>query len=354
MTADSGYAPARRLHGDGEICVNLYRGDRPPTVWGTLPQDDPPRAFSHHDYWIRSIVRHIPGHSGGWLIAETGGRALGGVPLVESRKGPFRRFSAHYMGTPGYPLLPASLDLPVRGRVVAGLCRALRRLSRGGGTLDLNLFMPADHSVFWRRELSRCGARHRDVSHSAIPLDGGIETVEQRHFHRTRRKERNRALRAGCEAGVTSDPQIVDAYYPVYLAATRRWGVDPLPSPFFRSLLEQGGGRAFMSWVRFEGRLIGAHLNLEGDRDVTAWNGATLPEHNDKHPATLLIWTDLEEACRRGSSCLDLGSHGGLAGVANFKKLFGAEDRFRSRYTLSSTAGRLLGGLSRRLRGRSD
>ena len=106
-------------------------------------------------------------------------------------------------------------------------------------------------------------------------------------------------------------------------------------------LLLRGRGGAFLSWVRCEGRVIGGHFNLHAGATVTAWVGATLPEHNDKFPATLLIWTDIEEACRRGAARLDLGGSGGVAGVARFKELLGAQEETRASWEIAAPAYRL-------------
>ncbi|MBU1074037.1 hypothetical protein KKG45_12395, partial [bacterium] len=82
------------------------------------------------------------------------------------------------------------------------------------------------------------------------------------------------------------------------------------------------------------------------------WLAATVPARSKEFfPSTLLVWTDLEEACRRGAAWLDLGAHGGQAGVANFKKLVGAEELIRGCYTRHAAGGRIW-RLTRRLRRR--
>ena len=128
---------------------------------------------------------------------------------------------------------------------------------------------------------------------------------------------------------MTTDPAALAEYYPIYLAATRRWGVAPTPEALLRDLLARGAGAVFLSWVRRDGLLIGGHVCFRHGDEVVAWNGATLPEHGEASPATLLIWTDIVEACRGGAQRLDLGGSGGIAGVARFKELLGA--RFATR-----------------------
>jgi len=317
-------------------------GRTAPDDWREFVALCPDATFFHRPVWSDVVCASFSRCRGRWLLVRRGRATVGGMALVESRKGPFRRCAGHFEGTCGDPLLHPGLEAADAQAVASRLIQGLWRLSRRPRTLDLQLFLSQDADAAWRTPLVGVGARRDEISASAIPLDGGPEAVQRRHFHRTRRKERNRALRAGCETFVTEDPGIIAEYHPVYLDSAKRWGVEPLPVELLTDLLAGGRGDAFFCGVRHEGRLIGGHLNLGGGGTVTAWNGTTLADESDKHPATLLIWTDIEEACRRGARRLDLGAHGGLAGVARFKQLFAAEPRRRAHFHLSSPLGRTL------------
>ena len=103
------------------------------------------------------------------------------------------------------------------------------------------------------------------------------------------------------------------------------------------------GGSAFFTCVKWEGRVIGGHLNLHRGAWVTAWSGVTDPELARTHfPSTLAVWGDVEEACRRGALWLDLGASDGLATLAEFKRTLGAATRERGWYLAERAPRRLL------------
>jgi CelD/BcsL family acetyltransferase involved in cellulose biosynthesis len=114
-----------------------------------------------------------------------------------------------------------------------------------------------------------------------------------------------------------------------------------------RGLLADGGGDVYCTTVRRDGALLGAHLCLQAGGTVTAWVGSTVDTARDStrggtddvFPATMLVWADLEEACRRGASRLDLGGHGGQRGVAQFKELLGALTLERAMWRRTSRLG---------------
>jgi CelD/BcsL family acetyltransferase involved in cellulose biosynthesis len=136
--------------------------------------------------------------------------------------------------------------------------------------------------------------------------------------------------------------ELVREYYGIYERAARHWGVEPAPLALLEALLNDPEGRVFFICVRFEGKVIGGHLNLHfGDR-VLAWNGVTDPALARSHfPSTLCFWGDLAEACRRGAAWLDMGGSGGVDSLLGFKKYFGAELQMRGLYVRDSVAAGL-------------
>jgi CelD/BcsL family acetyltransferase involved in cellulose biosynthesis len=337
---------------DTLLDVQVRWSPAPPAEWRALEKASPAPTFFQKAVWLQSILKTFPDQQGLWLTVSRAGRMLGGMSLSAIDRGPLKTIHGSFSGTAGDPLLVTDLDDRTRTAVIDALAAKLRRLSRQAWVLELNLFLgdAADREL--HRTLDRLGATRLPVSASRIPLAGGLEAVESAYFHRTRRKERNRALREGCTTEVSDDPAVIDEYYPIHLEASRRWQTAPLPRELFETLLADGGGRAYMSCVRYQGRLMGAHLNLQGDEVITAWNGCTAADDNDKHPATLLIWQDIQEAVARGAAVLDLGAHGDNDGVANFKKVIGAEDVTRDHYRFQSPLGRLARGALGLVRGR--
>ncbi len=304
----------------------------PPAGWESLLAAAPDATFFHTPLWSDALRRHAGGVTPLWFVARAGGRCVGGLSAVARRRGPLRLLQSHFDGTAGGPLIAPDLPEAERDAVAAALLDRWAGAARRPDVAAAALILSPDADARWGGPLARRGWRRRDLPYAVIPLAGGPAAVEYDVLPRTRRKERNRALRRGCTAGVTADPAVLAEYYPIYLAAARRWGVAPTPEALLRDLLARGAGAAFLSWVRRDGRLIGGHVCFRHGAEVVAWNGVTLPEHADVFPATLLIWTDVVEACRGGAQRLDLGSSGGIAGVARFKELLGARFATRGRW----------------------
>lgn len=304
----------------------------PPSGWDALLADDPAATFFHTPLWSDALRRHVAGVSPVWIVARAGGSCVGGLSAVARRRGPLRLLQSHFDGTAGGPLVASGLPEPERDAVAAALLARWAQAARCPDVAAASLILAPDADARWGGDLARLGWRRQDLPFAVIPLAGGVEAVEYGVLPRNRRNERNRALRRGCTAGVTADPGVLAEYYPIYLAAARRWGVAPTPEALLGDLLVRGDGAVFLSWVRCDGRVIGGHVCFRHGAEVVAWIGATLPEHAAVFPATLLVWTDIVEACRRGAQRLDLGGSGGLAGVSRFKALLGARFALRGRW----------------------
>jgi len=326
--------------------VSVNAADSPPAEWDDFLAAHPAASFFHQPLWTELVCRHVQGSEPVWLAARRQGDLVGGLTAVRRRRGLFARLISHHEGTCGGPLVAPGLAPEEQQRVFATILERYAALV-GGRTVALSVSLDTVQEQRFGRLCSAAGWQRTEIPTAVLPLSGGIEHVEKHVFKKNRRNERNRSLKKGCQPGVTDDPAILAEYYPIYLESARRWRIEPAPEGLLRDLLVQGRGAAFLTYVRFEGRVIGAHLSLHrGDR-VTAWNGATLAEHNDKFPATLLIWTDLEEACRREAAVLDLGGSAGLTKLASFKKLLGAEEEIRGHYLKEAR----LFHLARRARG---
>jgi hypothetical protein len=235
-------------------------------------------------------------------------------------------------GTSGGPLVSPDLETAEQEEVGAALAGVLQsRL--GGRCVGATMSLTAAQEGRLGNVLRRRGWTRTPIPAAVVPMAGGLNHVEYNVLPKNRRNERNRGLRRGAEIGTSYDPADLSAFYPLYQAAADRWGIAPAPLPLLQQLLTAGERRVFLCTVRYEGRVIGAHLNLQhGDR-VTAWIGATMAEHNRTlFPATLLIWQGMVECAARGVTAFDLGGSAGRSKLADFKRLFGAETEERSLY----------------------
>ncbi len=320
----------------------------PPEAYDAWVAGSAHATFFHTRFWMDAVCRHAPGAAPLWLVAQEEGQPVGVMPAVQRRRGPWRMLAAHHDGAAAGPLCALHLAAARQDAAAAALLAAFGRLARGARTLAATLVLPAAADARWGAAAAAAGLDRRSLAAAVLPLAGGLAEVEMHVFKKNRRNERNRALRAGCVAGVTQDPAVLDEYYPIYAAAAARWRIRPAPLPLLRFLLAEGRGTVFLAWVRHGGRLLGAHLCFHHGTEVIAWNGATRPEESARFPSTLLIWADLQEACARGALRLDLGGSGGIGSLLRFKQLLGARAEERGLYRAASP----LYGLWERLRAR--
>lgn len=336
--------------------VQVEAGSAPPGEWGALLDSDPGADFFHTATWTLAAARHLAGGRPLWLTAHRDGRLLGGMAAV-AHGGRFARLHSSAHGCSGGVLLDPDLPPDLAAAVHDALMEELLR--RRGSFLAtcgvaLNPVHEAGHGA---RLAGDPRFRREDNPAAVVPLAGDVTDLEAR-LRRSKRKERDRSLRRGAEAGVSRDPADLAAYHDLHLAACRLWGTEPVPLELLVDLAgpdgDAGGdGEAYFVCVRCEGRVIGGHLNLHRGDWVTAWNGVTDPAYARTHyPATLAVWTDLVEAQRRGARWLDLGASGGRASLEFFKDGFGAETRDRGWYVADTALVRLLRTLGRARPGR--
>ncbi len=347
-----------------EDTLQLERENSPPQQWPQLLAADPAADYFHTDYWTCSVRDHIPGLKAVWLTARSEGSLVGALAcLYQSRPAP--RWESNIEGTSGGPLIDSSLP-DTHYRIVFDKLMAAYVALRGSGLGTTCVTVNhRQEEVFgpWLRG-SSIGWKFQETPAAVIPLDGGLEFVEMNLMNKNKRNERNRGLRRGAKVLITHDPELLAAYYPIYENACRKWDVSPSPLPLLQALLADpetiapGITRTFFTCVMLEGRVIGGHLNLQWGQRVIAWNGVTDPEFARTHfPATLAVWGDIEESCRRGAAILDLGGSGGVVSLEGFKKNFGASSEGRGHYVLDSMGMKILRGgkkLLKNIRSSSD
>lgn len=330
--------------------VTVTVGDRAPEDWERLLDADPGADFFHTVPWSSLAGSHHPHTQPLWLAARSGGRLVGGLAVLRRTRrrpplGALDSLESSLEGTSGGPLTAGDLPPGRQAEVFRLLLERLLELKQGPLSrcaVSLN----ADHEARFGEILGRDPRWvRREVPAAVIDLQGGLEQVEMTVLKKNKRNERNRGLRRGLEVFVTGDPQWLDRYYPLYQAACGRWGQAPVPAAFLRGLLNLGPEHAFFTCVTLEQKVVGGHLNLVHGQRAIAWNGVTDPACARTHfPATVAIWGDIREACRRGIHRLDLGASGGVVSLEGFKQHFGAVMESRGFYVNATGGLKLLGG----------
>lgn len=330
--------------------------DLVPRQWDQLLQADPAADFFHTPTWLNTACASYRELEPLWLTAWQGDRLVGGLAAVRRLGrvpllGRVEYLESNLEGTSGGPLVSDELPAELQAEVFRTLIEDFL------GRRSCNL-VRCSVSLNTRHE-ERFGSllkddprwSRREVPGAVIDVSAGLETVEMTRLNNNKRNERNRGLKRGAEVFTTSEARWLEQYYPIYEAASRRWGTAPVPLNFLLNLLKTGPEHTFFTCVKLEDKVIGGHLNLVfGDR-VVAWNGVTDPAVARTHfPGTLVFWGDIVEACSRGARQLDLGASGGVVSLEGFKKHFGADLESRGFYVNESGGMKLLrstrGGLN--------
>jgi lipid II:glycine glycyltransferase (peptidoglycan interpeptide bridge formation enzyme) len=76
-----------------------------------------------------------------------------------------------------------------------------------------------------------------------------------------------------------------------------------------------------------DGKAVAGAIMCHDPNHVCYWHGAADAEAFKLQPVNLLIATVIQDACGRGAKWFDFLPSGGIGGVAQFKKSFGAEAR---------------------------
>jgi len=325
--------------------------DHVPAGWAGLLAADPSASPSHRPEVWGAAAAVIPGFEWRLLALESEGRLRAGVPLVLSRRGPFRWLHALPWVLPAPPLAApgehAAADLALAG--------ALGELAR-------------EHAVvggewsFYRPEgpapdeacLACVPGETRWFEAALLRLTDGLDALRAR----TSRKQRH-ALEQAREHGdvFAEEPGALDEAHALHLSQSHRWrGHQPLPIELSRQLLAAGGPEpaARLFTLRSRRGLVSATLALDSPRETFVWWSGTHPEGRRTHAFPLLMWSVAEWAAARGRRRLNLGASHGLPHVEAFKDALGAEAfRYPVRWLDASAAGwlgRTLDRFQRRLR----
>ena len=320
-----------------KLCIETVFSNTSPEYWQLLASQSNAHYFQGSS-WSSAISNNYSGCDTVWITAFKNDVPVGGLVLVSVTRAIFMQLYSNYEGTFGGPFCLPTLSGEEKLKVNSMLLEEFAKLSSGKKVIASTVCTSSSKAD---SVLTRAGFEIQHFTGASISLADGYNHVEMNIIKKNRRNERNRSLKRGCTTGVTTDPKIIDEYYPIYLRATSRWGSKPAPEQLLKDLLADSSGNAFMSWVRLDGKLIGGHLNFSAGGIVTAWNGATNLELKGVFPASVLIFTDVEEACSRGCALLDLGAHGGVDGVEQFKRMFGAESDRRIMFSKKTILKRM-------------
>ncbi|WP_405603726.1 GNAT family N-acetyltransferase [Streptomyces sp. NBC_01410] len=317
----------------------------PRETWAQVLATDPGATAFHLPQWLDCICR-----VGGWQDASrlyrTGeGRELV-LPMVR-RPGHVRALSLQssfppWWGTGGI-LASGGVDPHEVDMVLADLIsdRALRTSVRPAFT--------AAHA--WSAAAPGVLTVPRTVH--VLDLDGGMDALwTQRWSSNTRSRLRTaerRAEKAGLVIETGNSPELVAAYYDLYLrwldrrarerhlppAVVRSRGKRAEPLAKFQAVAASLPGTCRILVARLDGEPVAATIVLLHGSVCIYWRG-----YGDKETAgplranQLLQLRSVELACEAGCRFYEMGESGGVASLERFKEKLGARARLLAEYRL--------------------
>lgn len=283
--------------------------------WEALLASDPRASVFHHPRWNQRYARFHPTVRARWFEVRDGAGALvGGLPFVESRRAGFVAWTSGVGGTFGGPVVTQpegeAESALVDAFTTAGGWRVVRRELVWDGALP-----PAGPSPF------------RSIEAAVLDLREGFEPFLREHFPKKRRNECNRSDRRGLVINPEGSVAELAEFHGLYCDQAAEWGVRPEPLDYLKAVLEEEGSAHFFVGIQ-EGRVVGGHLCFTRPDRLFAWIGTT-KRMPTTFPSSLLIREEARWAADHGLAWLDLGSSVGLTGVAQYKRLLGADSRTR-------------------------
>lgn len=211
-----------------------------------------------------------------------------------------------------------------------------------------------------------------------IDCSGGFKAIMDRWSEGN--AEMARKIKKAEDGGVVirkaRNEQDIEAYYRLYIDATRRWDPPPAhvyPLSFIRLLAgdesrsgtaaEKAGkatviGGSMEMWIAdYHGSVVAGSILLTGKNHTSYWHGVLDPDYGKMRPVNLMGAAVIRASCEQGIHWFDFNPSMGLHGVERFKKSFGAEPAPCPIYTKTSgivQAAKVFGRLIRRFSGRED
>ncbi|HEX7052154.1 MAG TPA: GNAT family N-acetyltransferase [Longimicrobiales bacterium] len=277
-------------------------------------------TFFHTPLWRRLAVETFRGCRDASIGAELDDGVRVVFPLIAHRSRlPWRaaEVSSTFGGCYGGPIADGPLDTDDRRR----LFRAVVARAPGGLHLTGNPL----HGPFG--DIEGLG-RRLDGTHR-LELDAPFTTLSTR-FSRGHRANIAKGRRLGVTTRIAESVSDYRGYYLVYKDSLTRWGAaatSRYPWRLFANGARLAGGHRdhIALWLaEFEGRIAAGAWMFYWNQHAVYWHGAARTDMRHTRASHVLLADVIEDACRRGLRWFDFNPSGGHAGVAEFKRRFGA------------------------------
>ena len=288
----------------------VVRDDAPAAAADVYVTAHPSASTYHRPAWM-NVVRNAFGHQTKYLVAESGGRVAGVLPLVFFRS---RLFGRSAVSMPFFNYGGILADTPAIERAL--LDRAIDETRRAGGT-HLELRHTRQHFD------------HLTAKRHKVAMELRLESTVEQQWQALDKKVRNQVRKAE-KSGLdirTGGVDVLPEFYDVFAQNMRDLGTPVYGVRFFREVLAAFPEEARIVVVSLKGRPIAASLvHWHGRRIEVPW-ASSLREFNPLCANVFLYWQMARFAIERGFETFDFGRSTPGEGTYQFKKQWGAEPR---------------------------
>lgn len=290
-------------------------------LWWEVARASTDATFFHTPLWHRLAETTFPECEDVTAAVELpgGGRAV--LPLLRRRQGPgglLIRTHSTFAECYGGLIADVALSAPTRAL-------ATRHLLHG----HRPHFVLTGNPLGEGRETAPARSRLRRRTAHILSLDAPFDELFAAFSESHRR-----SIAKGRDKGVTTrrGESLDDyrAYYGAYEASLERWG-ESATSRYPWTLFEQGWrlsreypNRIALWLAEREERILAGAWMFCWNGVTSYWHGAARDESLEVSATHVLMSDIIADACERGFRIFDMGSSGGHAGVAEFKRRFGA------------------------------
>jgi FemAB-related protein (PEP-CTERM system-associated) len=281
----------------------VVRSDVSGPAWDDYVSSHPEATGYHLLPWKR-VVERVFGHRTAYLVAESGGRVAGVLPLVAFRSRLFGRFLV------SMPFLNYGGILADDDAAATVLLEAATREAASSGASWIEL----------RHTRRVCESLHPKMHKVAMRLPLRPTTAEQ--WDALDRKVRNQVRKAD-KSGITvasGGAELLDGFYDVFARNMRDLGTPVYPKRFFQAVLEAFPVATRVFAARLGDQTVAGSIVFRWRRTTEVPWASSLREHNPLCANVRLYWEMLQDAIAAGSDTFDFGRSTPNESTYHFKK----------------------------------
>jgi FemAB-related protein (PEP-CTERM system-associated) len=276
--------------------------------WNNYLESLPSTTVCHVFHW-RSIIQAAYGHEPAYLMAQSGGRVRGVLPLFVVKS---RMFGKLLSSVPFLDYGGICADDPMIARELLDHALCLVK-EHGVDYVELRQCErpPQDGDI----HLDKVGMR-RDISPGVDAVWGSFPTKIRNHV----RKAEKSGLRIAIGGA-----EFLAEFYPIFATNMRDLGSPVHHRAFFEHIFDQFGTQVRLMVVRDGDRAVGGLVCLLFRDTATVFWSSSLREYFHKCPNNLLYWEAIQYAYARGCRWFDFGRSSIGSGTYDFKRQWGAQ-----------------------------